>query len=78
MTGAGKKILEEALALPANERAELVAELLTSLDETVHDDPSDIELAWVREAEKRLEEIRAGTRATMPWEEARKLVFDRS
>jgi putative addiction module component (TIGR02574 family) len=51
------RILESALALSENERAELAAKLLDSLDEG--SDP-DAEEAWAAEITKRAEQIRAG------------------
>ena len=49
MTEAGRKILEEALTLDADERASLAAELLASLQER----EQDVEKAWAAEIERR-------------------------
>ncbi len=46
---AGRKILEEALTLDADERASLAAELLASLQER----EQDVEKAWAAEIERR-------------------------
>lgn len=49
--------LERALLkLPAHERARLAERLISSLDEE-----SEVEQAWYDEAERRLEEIQAGS-----------------
>lgn len=46
-------VLREALALPVDRRAEVAAELLASLDESVQDDPEAIHRAWAEELERR-------------------------
>ena len=51
-----KQILENALALPAIDRAVIVESLLTSLD---HPD-ANIDEIWAEEAEKRLAAFDAG------------------
>lgn len=40
--------------------------------------PEDVEQAWLEEARRRLEDVRAGRSRSVPWEEARRRVFDRS
>ena len=40
--------------------------------------PEDVEQAWLEEARRRLEDVRAGRSRGVPWEEARRRVFDRS
>ena len=49
MTADARKILEEALTLDADERANLVAELLASLQAR----EQDVEKAWAAEIERR-------------------------
>jgi putative addiction module component (TIGR02574 family) len=65
MSTATKQILENALALPAIERAVIVESLLTSLD---HPDASIDEL-WAEEAEKRLAAFEAGQMEAIPADE---------
>jgi putative addiction module component (TIGR02574 family) len=60
------RILESALALSENERAELVAKLLDSLDQG--SDP-DAEEAWVAEITKRAESVLRGEAKLVDWEE---------
>jgi putative addiction module component (TIGR02574 family) len=60
------RILESALALSENERAELAAKLLDSLDEG--SDP-DAEEAWAAEITKRAESVLRGEAKLVPWEE---------
>lgn len=59
MTEAARKILEEALALEADERAILAAELLASLQE--HE--QDVQKTWAEEIERR-SLIASGERGT--------------
>jgi hypothetical protein len=49
VSDAARKILVEAMALDADERASLAAELLASLQEREH----DVEKAWAAEIERR-------------------------
>lgn len=51
------KIESEALSLDINSRAALVGKLLLSLDEP---SSSEIEKLWLDEAERRLDDYRAG------------------
>ena len=65
MTKAARAVLAEALRLEENERAELAAEVLASLD-----GPSnpDAELAWETEIRRRIEALDAGTVDLEPWD----------
>lgn len=51
-----EEVTAQALSLTAIERARLVSELLTSLDQELTE---EVELAWVGEAERRYQEIQA-------------------
>jgi len=51
MTDRARALLREALTLPPEERAEVAAELLASLDEPVPDDPAGLQAEWAREIE---------------------------
>jgi putative addiction module component (TIGR02574 family) len=55
-----RRLLEEALALPLEERAVLVLELEASLHEA-YEPPEQVEAAWREEIARRLQEIEAGT-----------------
>ncbi len=60
------RILDEALALPTNERAELAERILDSLG----DEPTQERLAkWATETESRLDAIERGELRTRPAEE---------
>lgn len=51
MSELAEKLIEQALDLPAEERAAVVERLLTSLEPEL----SDIDLLWAQEAEDRLD-----------------------
>ena len=55
MTTTAEKLLKDALELAPNDRAQLAAELLASLDET----EADVEAAWAVEIQRRAAEARA-------------------
>ena len=60
----------EALALPAEQRAELAVELLASLDEDISDaDPHEIDRAWGEEMQRRSAQIASGDVKTLTWDE---------
>jgi putative addiction module component (TIGR02574 family) len=71
MTKAAKAVLADALRLREDERAELAAEVLASLDGPA--DP-DAEAAWDVEIRRRIEAIDAGTMEFEPWETVRRRV----
>ena len=57
-----KELIAEAVSLPVEERTLLIDSLLHSLNPT----DAEIDKAWATEAERRLEELRAGTAKTIP------------
>ena len=57
--------------MPIDERADVAAELLASLDETGAEDPTEIEAAWAAEIEKRARRAMAGESQGIPWEDVR-------
>jgi len=61
-----QELLQKALGLPENERAELAGNLIASLDRKV--DP-DVDAAWQQEIARRAHEVRSGQVKTIPWEE---------
>lgn len=68
-------LLNEALTLPAEDRAALAKALLASLDDPPDDDS---EAAWRAEIERRVTELDAGVVSTIPWAEVRRRLFDRA
>ncbi len=73
MTRSPSDILEEALTLPADARAEIASQLISSLDDTEDD---DAEAAWSAEIERRIRDIDDGTVELVPWAEARRRITD--
>lgn len=71
MTSTTKKLLEDALRLPAEEREALAGRLFESLDV---DDP-EAEVAWQKEIEARITELDEGKVKPVPWSEARRMIF---
>ncbi|HJY85136.1 MAG TPA: addiction module protein [Candidatus Binatia bacterium] len=63
-----ERILQDALALPDAQRAELATRLLQSLDRVV--DP-DAEEAWAIEIERRCAALDAGEAVTSDWSDVR-------
>jgi putative addiction module component (TIGR02574 family) len=69
MTQETQNLLQKALALTENERAESARTLISSL-ETVVD--QDVDAAWQQEIIRRADDLRLGKAVTIPWEEVKK------
>ena len=65
MSEQARKVLQDAMALPLPERAELAADLLASLDGEPED---EVAAAWNAEIERR---ARANPDDDLPWETVR-------
>jgi hypothetical protein len=63
------EIEDDALGLPAEDRARLALRLLASLEETV-ESPEEIEKLWMVEAERRFRELRDGVVQGIPARQA--------
>ena len=68
MTQQASELLQKALSLSEEERAELAASLLESLDATV--DQAG-EAAWNEEIARRIDDLESGKAKTIPWEVVR-------
>jgi putative addiction module component (TIGR02574 family) len=68
MSERARKLLQDALALPVPERAELAADLLASLDSEPDD---EVEAAWAAEVERRAREALANPDDDVAWESVR-------
>ncbi|HET9225487.1 MAG TPA: addiction module protein [Thermoanaerobaculia bacterium] len=68
MTARAAHLVHEALQLTPQERAEMAAELLASLDEP---EDADVEAAWAEEIERRARRVLAGESSGTDWAEAR-------
>ena len=73
MTQLAQRILDEALGLSPDERAQIIGELMTSLDGPAED---GVEEAWHREIRHRLAAIDSGETTPIPWEQAEDLAID--
>ncbi len=77
MTSRAQALLREALTLPTDERADVAAELLASLDETAAESPAEVEAAWAHEIERRARRVMSGDSTGEPWEDVRARVLQR-
>jgi len=68
MTRQAEDLLQDALTLPDEERAEIAGALLESLERTVE---VDVETAWRKEVAVRVAALDAGEIETVPWDEVR-------
>jgi putative addiction module component (TIGR02574 family) len=71
MTDRAQAVLREALTLPVDERADVAAELLASLDDEPAEDLAEVEMAWGKEIERRARRVLAGESTGEPWEDVR-------
>jgi hypothetical protein len=71
MTDRAQALLREALGLASDERADVAAELLASLEREEIDD-GDVEATWAAEIEKRARRVVAGDSAAIPSEDVRR------
>jgi putative addiction module component (TIGR02574 family) len=67
-----KRLIEEALRLPPDQRAAVAGSLLASLDETVDE---DAEAAWAAGIQTRIHEIDSANVKTVPWAQARQMIL---
>jgi putative addiction module component (TIGR02574 family) len=61
-------VLDEVLALPADERSAVAAALLDSLEDA---DTASISDAWREEVKRRRNELRSGVVRALPWSEVK-------
>jgi putative addiction module component (TIGR02574 family) len=72
MTVSAEQLLENALRLSEQERAEMAARLIDSLDPQVEPDAAS---AWNAEIQRRLEELDTGVVNPIPWPDARQMIL---
>jgi hypothetical protein len=70
MSNRANELLREALLLPPQERADVAAELLASLEGTT-EDPVEVEAAWAAEIERRARPVLSGESVGELWNEVR-------
>ena len=68
-----KKLIDEAVSLPVEERALIVDSLLRSLNPS----ESEIDKKWAAIAKRRLAELRSGSVKTVPGEEVFEKIWKR-
>jgi putative addiction module component (TIGR02574 family) len=68
-------LFAKAVTLPEDDRAELAALLLDSLEEEARDE--DVEAAWAAEVQRRMAAYRAGNVQTIGWSELRERLHPR-
>ena len=66
MTRALEQVESQALELPTSDRAALAHRLIVSLDDGPDEDPTEVELAWEAEIQRRLDEYRRGDVQPIP------------
>ncbi len=64
MTENPTELLQQALELPAETRAEMAAKLIASLDRETGE---EVQRAWAREIERRVEAVRKGALRGEDW-----------
>ena len=72
MMSRAQDVLREALALPLDERADVAAELLASLDDAAAERPADVEAAWAAEIERRARLALADESGGVAWDDVRR------
>jgi putative addiction module component (TIGR02574 family) len=72
MSSRAHDLLREALTLPLDERANVAAELLASLDDAAAERPADVEAAWATEIERRARRALADESGGIPWDDVRR------
>ena len=76
MTENASTVLREALALPADERAQVAADLIASIDEE-RDDDTAVVAAWAQELERRAQQILRDRSSGEDWVTARERIAGR-
>lgn len=74
MTQQASELLQKALALSAEERADLACILIDSLDSAADEGADD---AWDKEIARRISDLDAGKADTISWEEVRARISSR-
>lgn len=72
MTAIARKLYQEALTLAVDDRANLAALLIESLDPKTED---GVEAAWRVEVGKRVAALDAGEVQPVAWEDAEEMIF---
>lgn len=76
MTTEVEALLRDALALPDKDRADVVAELLASLDAPAADDPATVRALWCEELEQRARRVLSREAIGEDWPTVRQRLND--
>jgi len=71
VTKSAEQLLDEVLRLPEQERAEIAARLIESLEREVD---ADVDAAWAAEIERRCAALDAGQAVTSDWSDVRRRI----
>lgn len=71
MSSVADKVLQDVLALPETERAEIAARLIESLDNGAE---AGVDEAWAAVIERRCAALDAGEAVTSDWEDVRRRI----
>ena len=74
MTGPTRKLLDEVLALPENERLELASEIIASVDGP---QDADWEAVWLAELDRRVEAAKSRGEGAGDWGDVRARILRR-
>jgi putative addiction module component (TIGR02574 family) len=74
MTQQALDLLQKALSLSEEERADLACSLMESLAATVDE---NVDSAWNEEINRRIGELDSGNAKTIPWDEVRRRISSR-
>ncbi len=74
MTAMANRVLQDALGLSEQERAENAARLIESLDVGPEADVAEVEAAWAAEIERRCAALDTGTTNVTSWDDLRRQV----
>lgn len=76
MTAKTEALLREVLALPDEDRADVAAELLASLDAPAADGSSTVQTLWSQELERRAKRALSGEATGEGWSSVRQRLAD--
>jgi putative addiction module component (TIGR02574 family) len=74
MTDKARRLLDQALGLSEEERAEIAGALIESLEPGTD---ADVEAAWRQQVARRIPALECGVARTVPWSEVRDELFSR-
>lgn len=72
MTAKTEALLREVLVLPEEDRADVAAELLASLDAPPADGPETVQTLWSQELERRAKRVLSGEAIGEDWSSVRR------